>query len=477
MKIKNILAILIITGCSANLTAQNLGLDSNLGYKNAQTVAAEMILYQDVEKTAYIQKVGDRLISNLEKPLFKYQFHIIADPIPNAFALPGGYIYVTTGLILLLDNEDELACILGHEIIHSNNRHAIKQLKKSIIPKSLEIPGELLGIITPTLGAIVNAPLKGLNSLLFASYSKHSENEADKLGTDLAAKSGYDPIALNTILDRLSVSLEMLSGEKEKKSYLSNHPYTPKRVERISKNATELKWTKKESYTTNIAKEFEGILIGSSPKSGIINKNIFSHPSLNFRIDFPKDWKLENTNEAVGAYTKDEKGMLAITIANKQVSPKDAAKTYMSGLHPKKKSLIIKSDTVTFNGLQAYLVILENTKGKDVANAYIAWVKLDSTLISITGLTTSKYNTTTYNAIKSIAPLSKKDQENLTFKTLKVVSAKENENIKELSKRSSNTLSIKETTLINAIKGDEQLTKDMSIKIAVETPYLYKVKE
>ena len=112
-----------------SIDAQNLALDSNLGYKNAQTIAAEMILYEDVEKTAYISRVGNRLVASLEKPLFDYQFHIIADPTPNAFALPGGYIYITTGLILLLQNEDELACILGHEIIHSNNRHAIKQIR------------------------------------------------------------------------------------------------------------------------------------------------------------------------------------------------------------------------------------------------------------------------------------------------------------------------------------------------------------
>jgi len=452
--------------------SQNLKLDSNLGYKNAQKVAAEMILYKDVEKTAYIKKVGDRLIASLEKPLFPYQFHIIADPMPNAFALPGGYIYVTTGLIILLENEDELACVLGHEIIHSNNRHGIKQIKKSIFPKMLEIPGELIGVVTPLLGSIINAPLKGINSFIFAAYGKSSENEADKLGTALAARAGYNPLALNPILARLEMSIENISGEQETKSYLSDHPYTPKRIERIQENGKKLDWKKTEEITNDIAKEFNGILVGYSPETGIINSNHFSHPSLNFKIDFPKDWKLENTNEAVGAYTEDKNGIIAITIAKKQTSPKEAADKYLSGLSASKKALITSSDTANLNGLTAYIITLKKYKGKDTATAQLAWVQLDSTLISISGLATSKYNSIIEKSLKSIAPLSDTDRKNLTYKTLKVVPATASENIKELSDRSNNTLTIEVTEIINAVKSDQKLTEGKSIKIAIDVPYL-----
>lgn len=468
-----ILAILFLT-LSNKYTAQNLALDSTLGYKNAQTVAAEMILYEDVAKTAYISSVGNRLVANLEDPLFDYQFHIIADPIPNAFALPGGYIYITTGLIILLQNEDELACILGHEIIHSNNRHAIKQIKKSILPKMLEIPGALIGLVTPTLGYIINIPFKGINSVIFASYSKSSENEADKLGTKLAAKAGYNPLELNPILDRLAVNSEMISGEEEKDSYLSSHPYTPKRVKRITKNAKKISWTATPPTSNNIIKEFDGILVGNSPEMGMIKENHFLHPLLNFKIDFPKGWKTENTTEAVGAYTEDKKGLMAITIADSNLSPEVAAKKYISKLQEQEKTMISSSEKMTINGLEAYLIVLKEKKGQESANAYITWVQLDSIMINITGLTISKYSPLVYAAIKSINSLNDNDRSTITYKSLKIVTSKKDETVTSISKRTKNVLTPALTSLINAINIEEKLTEEKQFKIAIELPYIIK---
>ena len=116
----------------STLQGQNVELDKALGDQNALMVEQEMGIYDDAEKTAYLTKVLDRLVAELDKPLFDYKIQIVPDMSPNAFALPGGHLYITTGMIPILQNEDELACILGHEVIHSNKRHSIQQIKKSI---------------------------------------------------------------------------------------------------------------------------------------------------------------------------------------------------------------------------------------------------------------------------------------------------------------------------------------------------------
>ena len=120
---------------SSYSNAQSIELDKMLGEENSKMVEAQMGIYQDEKKTSYFKSVGDRLLINLKDKKFDYQFKIVPDPAPNAFALPGGYIYITTGLLPIIESEDELACIMAHELIHSHNRHTIKQLKKSIVPR------------------------------------------------------------------------------------------------------------------------------------------------------------------------------------------------------------------------------------------------------------------------------------------------------------------------------------------------------
>lgn len=118
--------------CSATteIKADSYKLDRQLGAENAQMVASEMGIYQDNALTAYVNQVGQRLVAQLEEPMFDFKFYVADDPTPNAFDLPGGYIYVTRGILTLINSEDELACVLGHEIIHAPERHAIKQMKK-----------------------------------------------------------------------------------------------------------------------------------------------------------------------------------------------------------------------------------------------------------------------------------------------------------------------------------------------------------
>ncbi|MFB3041912.1 MAG: M48 family metalloprotease, partial [Candidatus Poribacteria bacterium] len=220
---------------------QSIELDKKLGAENAKIVEVQIGLYPDEAITEYVRSIGNRLVAALDDNPFEFQFHIADDPIPNAFALPGGYVYVTRGILSLMTTEDELACVMAHEIIHVIKRHSVKQMRSSFLPRLLELPGVIVGtVVNEDLGKLLNMPIIISNSLLLSSYSRKHETESDTKGIELASKVGYDPTAMTAILVRLSQAVEVLTNEKEKKSYFSSHPYTPDRVNDINKTASRL---------------------------------------------------------------------------------------------------------------------------------------------------------------------------------------------------------------------------------------------
>jgi len=456
---------------SIGVFSQNIKLDKALGKENAKTVVETMGIYKDVKMTNYVKSVGDRLVSHLDNPLFEYQFHIIPDMSPNAFALPGGYIYITTGLLPLLASEDELACIIGHEIIHSNNRHSVKQLKKKILPSLLEIPGDLLGVVNENLGALFNAPIKVSNSLLFASYGRKSETEADNEGIKLAAKAGYDPKAMNPALIRLSKTIEIATENKEEKSYFNDHPYTPERTANIDEVLAGITWKKTAPISNNFLYEFDNLLFGTDPKQGVTIDNKFLHPELDFYIEFPKEWEIDNQPTNVGAYQPDKKAAAFVYIEAETMSPKKAGTTFVENLGSKNKAKLVKQEEYTLNGKKSYLLTFKETIKSETVFAYILWTPLNGKLYKLVGVGSSEYKATLEHVSHSFRPLTSKDKATIKIDKVRVVKAKQGETITSLSKRVHNKLNLDLISIVNDKTTTEKLDKGTLIKVVNEQNY------
>ena len=451
--------------------AQSLDLDRKLGEENAAMVEAQMGIYADKEKTAYINQVGQRLVSNLEKPLFDYQFHIVPDMSPNAFALPGGYIYITTGLIPLLESEDELACIIGHEIIHSNNRHSIKQLKKSILPRLLEVPGNLLGALNKDLGALFNAPIETSNALLLASYSRGSETESDIQGTALAAAAGYDPNAMIPALNRLSEAIEVALGEKETKNYFNDHPYTPNRVKTLEKNIAKLTWQHTANISPSYIYEVDGLLFGDSPAKGVIVDNRFLHYDLDFTIAFPENWDIDNQPTNVGAYNEDRNAAVFVSLDNSDNSPAEAATLFLADLPEEYEVKLSAHEERIINGRKGYLVSFIDKIDDVTMYGYILWVPLEDKLFKLIGITPIEYRPDLEKTAKSLRSLTGSEKKSITIKKVKVVKAEKNETIETLSKRTGNLLNSELTGVVNSRGVNDKLKKGETVKIVLSYPY------
>jgi len=307
-----------------NSFAQDLSYDKKMGAQAALQVEQSIGIYHDSSLTAYVNQVGDRLVEALGDGPFEFKFFVVDMSEPNAFALPGGYIYVSRGLLSLINDEAELAGVIGHEMIHVTKRHSVKQMKKSIFPSLLHIPGALVGIFNSDLGNAINTPVSLGSELFLSNYSRKQESESDEYGIKLASKAGYDPAKLAVILNSLSADVELLTGEEEKKSYFSSHPITPKRVEDIDKEISKLEWTEKISIAPDkisLYKKLEGMVIGQNPAQGIFEENVFKHPDLNLTITFPEKWNTVNVPVAVGAVQEDGEAQLVFMVDNSDATP------------------------------------------------------------------------------------------------------------------------------------------------------------
>jgi predicted Zn-dependent protease len=451
--------------------SQKLDLDKELGAQNAKMVELQMGIYEDPARTDYIRSVGQRLISQLEKPLFEYQFHLVPDMAPNAFALPGGYVYVTTGLLPILESEDELGCILAHEIIHANNRHSVRQLKKSIFPRLLELPGNLIGLLNKDLGAIFNAPIQTSNALLMASYSRGFETEADVEGIKIAGSAGYDPNAMISSLSRMSEAIEVAVGYKEEKSYFNDHPYTPDRTKTLEKNIAKLEWESKDAISDNFLFEFDSILFGESPNKGVVRENQFLHPDLNFFVEFPEDWTIENQPSNVGAYHPERKAAAFIALDDPTLNPEEAAQLFMVTSGNDYRDKMTDSQDYTINGRKGYLLTYQDKVEGMTMFAYLLWLPMDDKLFKLIGIAPIEYKPTLDKIGESVRTLSNSEKESFTINLMRVVEARKGETIKSLSERTGNVLNSDLTGVINSLDPDDILSAGEYLKVVIPYPY------
>ena len=185
-------------------------LDVEIGTEGAIAVAAQMGIYEDPVLTDYVTAVGERLIQALADERFTFRFFVVDDQSPNAFALPGGFVFVTRGLLPLLQTEDELAGVMAHEIIHVTERHGVQRKRRGLLGSLLKVPGRIVGgLVDERVGALINSPITGANKLVLASYGRNQERESDTKGIRLMASAGYDPTQLSTFLTRLAGAVEV----------------------------------------------------------------------------------------------------------------------------------------------------------------------------------------------------------------------------------------------------------------------------
>lgn len=459
------------------LQAQNLKLDQSMGEAGMVQVQQMIGLYEDENLQKYVSKVGQRLVSKLGEQPFQYHFYVLDMAEPNAFALPAGYIFVSRGILALTNTEDELACILGHEIMHVHKRHSVQQSKKSVIPSILQIPGAVVGSVAgETIGNIIGAPASITSGLILSSYSRAHETEADELGTALAVSAGYNPKAMPAVLNRLHNEVTFIEGKNMEFSYFDTHPYTPNRVSNlkglIQNGRLDTSKVSKPYLThSDYIHLYAGMPFDTNPESGILIDSVFLHPSLDFKISFPKDWKTVNTPTFLFSSSKNQLEQIKIQVVSDSLKPKEWGRKTQELVYKSKEYEPSKSQLVKLDGRDGYYLKYQTETEHGTIKMHFFWWQVEGYVLQLAGLSADNKSESIWNSITSLAQLSEKDKKEIVTKEQQVFKVLENESFVDFAARTNSAISIDMIAIINGIEADAVLKEGMELKTAIWKTY------
>lgn len=317
--ILSILATLVAGGCATNPAtgASQLMLVSEaqeiqMGQQADQAVTATIGVYPDAALQAYVQQFGARIAATSERPSLPWTFRVVDDPAVNAFAAPGGFIYVTRGILAHLGSEAELAGVVGHEIGHVTARHSASEMSKQ------QVLG--LGLAIGSAASAQVAGLAGIASqglgVMFLKFSRDNETEADHLGIRYLLRTNYDPREMTKIFVMLERQGEA-GGSGRLPEWLATHPSPANRLGQISQEIAALSQDLSGSMVNrnSYQQRLDGMVFGDNPRAGYFQENRFFHPDLRFRLIFPAGWATNNGVQAVIAVSPGKDGAVELSQA------------------------------------------------------------------------------------------------------------------------------------------------------------------
>lgn len=307
-------ALLVLGACSTNPATGEQSFTAFMSPEKEMQVGAEehpKILeqfggaYGDRELAAYVRDMGLRLAAQSEMPDLPWTFTVLNDTKVNAFALPGGYIYVTRGLLALASDEAELAGVLSHEIGHVTARHTAQRYSTAV---TANIGVQVLGVLSQAAGlGRMGGDIAALGAnVALRSYSREQELESDMLGVRYMVRLGYDPQALVSFFEKLrthqALEAKMAGADEnavDQHNIMSTHPRTGDRIQQAidlsEKNGTVVAERNATAYLGHI----DGLVFGDAPEQGIVRGRTFTHTELNFRFEVPEGFKIINTPDLV----------------------------------------------------------------------------------------------------------------------------------------------------------------------------------
>jgi predicted Zn-dependent protease len=282
-----------------------------MGAEADEEIVATVGLYDDPDVAAYVEDLGRRLASTSERPYLPWKFKVLDDPTVNAFALPGGYVYVTRGILTHLSSEAELGGVLGHEIGHVTARHGVNQMSKALLVQA----GLAVAVIAdPDLedwGLVASAGM----GLLFLKYGRDDERQADDLGLRYMTRAGLDGRLLPEVFSVLQ-GVQTVEGAGRLPSWLASHPDPGARRQRIEEQlaagaTADGSVVGRDTYLARL----DGMVFGEDPRDGYFEGREFRHPGLAFRLSFPAGWKTANQARAVSGVSPAEDAAIQVSLA------------------------------------------------------------------------------------------------------------------------------------------------------------------
>ena len=382
--------IILTTSCAVNPVSGKRELmlisedgERGLGRQTDKEVVGQYGVYEDADLQNYLDGLCRRLGKLSHRPGLPYQFKILDTPVVNAFAVPGGYVYFTRGILAYLNSEAEMAGVLGHEIGRITARHSAQQLSRAQLAQ--------IGL---GVGMVLSETLRDFQELaqfgvgmLFMRFSRDNEREADDLGVEYATKAGYDATHLGSFFQTLE-RMAPKSARNGLPDWFSTHPNPEDRVKRVTGSAKAWRQrlglknpkTNRDAYL----KKIDGMVFGEDPRYGYVEDHVFYHPLLRFLFPVPVDWKLENTRKQLRMISRRKDAVITLAITQGR-SVSEAAQLFVS----KSGSIVIESGRENINGLPARRVTSQIKSSRGVVPVLSYFIKKDQYIYAFHGFSSA----------------------------------------------------------------------------------------
>lgn len=361
----------LLSGCATNPVSGNPNFvvmteaqEISLGRSADADVRKQYRVYDAPELQDYVNQVGQKLAHNSHRPNLSYHFTVLDSPEVNAFALPGGYIYITRGIITYLNSEAELGAVLGHETGHVTARHSVQQISTAT---AANVVVQIVAVFVPQLGTPIGSNLTNLfGNALLSGYGREHELEADRLGAVYLARTGYDPQAMVNVIGVLKnqelFDVEIAKQEnREPRAYhglFATHPDSDTRLQQVVGEAQSVALPISVDNRQAFLQHINNMVFGDSPQQGIIRNGRFYHSELGLALQFPEGWHIHNLADRVQAQSPTNDAGIELRLGNK---PEGSPADYLRKLL--RLTFGVEIQSLTLNGFPAATATL-SSQGK-----------------------------------------------------------------------------------------------------------------
>lgn len=412
-----LLAVVVAVGCATNPATGRRQLilmseqeEVQVGRESDAEIRKQMGLYRDENLQKYVAGIGAKLASAAHRPNLPWTFAVVDEPAVNAFALPGGFIYVTRGILPFLRNEAELAGVLGHEVGHVDARHSAEAYSKQL---GAGLGLAIAGILAPSTQPLQGVAGAGLG-VLFLKYGRDAELESDRLGVGYAATSGWDPRGVPSLLATLGRLDDAGGSRRGVPNWALTHPPAEDRVTRVQEAVEAAPPGGTATNAAAFERFLDGMVFGDSREKGIVRGNEFLHPILRFAVAFPTGWEVSNGDEQVSARQSESSNLAMLlqltegTGAVQQLGPAQMAKAGWTEVEGSRTSI---------NGLDAYLGTYQGVTNNTRVTIQAAHVRAGNQTYVIAGVAPSQQfsgaSGTFTSAIRSFRSLSQAEADRI----------------------------------------------------------------
>jgi predicted Zn-dependent protease len=446
-------------GCARNPVTGQLQLaliteaqEVEMGRQGSEQVVRSIGLVPDQQLQDYVQRLGQQMAQSSERPELPWTFGVVDDPTPNAFALPGGFIYFTRGMMNLMSTEAQLASVLGHEIGHVTARHHVTQMSRIQLA---QVGLGVAGVLFPDLQQLGGLAGAGLQ-VLFLQHSRSAERQADDLGFNYALAQGYDVNEMAAVF----ATLQRMSEDQQQSSalppWLLTHPEPGARIQVVQERIAALDPQPvgleigREQYLARL----DGLVYGVNPRNGFFRDGAFLHPDLRFRLAFPADWPRQNLAQMVMAVSPRQDAAIQLTLSA-DATPAAAAQRFLGqqGVRPG------QSASQTINGLPAVVATFQAQTEGGILQGIAAFISHENRVYQL--LTYSpvavygQYQTTFQQSIGSFARLTDQAVLDIQPNRVRIVQTPQNMTLAQFHARYPSVIPIAELAVINQLEGPD----------------------